>query len=227
LPGADGGKVLPQALTVQGGSAGQHEMVRLACDHEIEALELPEEEGLVDQLGVIGGAITAESPGRRAIGRQGRRHLPAGARRAGRRLDVEPAGPVCGAFHPQEEAGAVAQGVIAVEVGGAHRQLAGIDVVDQRHRRIDRRQLPGRFVDFRKPDRPAVVGFSAQGDDVPGEIAHQIAAGNPGRQGDALAGARRRVDAAAHRKAMRIRRRRAERVVDRRRIAAFRAQRAG
>ena len=62
--------------------------------------------------------------------------------------------------------------------------------------RLDRRRLPGVLVELGQRYRLA-AGFGTDGDDVAGEIADQVAAGNPRGQGESLAGGVGLCDAAA------------------------------
>ena len=67
-----------------------------------------------------------------------------------------------------------------VEVGAAHREVPRMNLVVQGERllRLDRRRLPGVLVELGQRYRLA-AGFGTDGDDVAGEIADQVAAGNP------------------------------------------------
>ena len=147
---------------------------------------------------------------------QCRGHPPAGVGFALGRLQVDEAGAFLLPEHTQENAGAVEEGVRLVEVGAAHREIPGVDLVGQGKRLLpfQRFGLPGVLVDLVECNGLA-AGFGRDTDDLPGEVANQIAAGNPRRQREALAGGVGELDAARHFVEMGFRVCRAEGVADR------------
>lgn len=118
---------------------------------------------------------------------------------ARRWLDVDKTGRLLLAEDAQEDAAAVKKGMRFVEMRTANRQVPGVDFTDDRERLAGRQRqcLPGMLVPFRQPYLFA-AGFGADGHNVPGKVAYQVAAGNPRRQRKALAGRIGRRNAAAH-----------------------------
>ena len=71
----------------------------------------------------------------------------------------------------------------------ADRKIPCVDFASHRERPPDGQWsgLPGMLVELVEGHGFA-LGLGADGDNMPGEIADQVAAGNPGRQGKALTG---------------------------------------
>ena len=149
---------------------------------------------VVDQFVIIGGAVQAErvlgGGARFAVGRRQRRgDAPVAVSATRRRLDIDEARRLFLTNDAQEDAGAVEEGVRFVEVGAAYRKIPGMDFAGDGERRaeFERRGLPGVLAEL---DQRHVLAarFGADGDDVAGEIADQVAARNPCRQGKTLSG---------------------------------------
>ncbi|KAG0895210.1 hypothetical protein G6F57_018134 [Rhizopus arrhizus] len=75
----------------------------------------------------------------------------------------------------------------------AHRQVPRVDHVFDPQRTVARRGLPGVVVDFVDIHAPR-ARMGRQRFDLAREIADEVAARNPGRQRQALAFRRRRID---------------------------------
>ncbi|MCY1541916.1 hypothetical protein D9M68_776320 [compost metagenome] len=102
------------------------------------------------------------------------------------RGQLHQAGQVILAMHAQKDAGAVEEAVGFVQVRAAHRQVPGVDHVFHSQRAVAGRRLPSvvvRFVD----GQAAGARIGRQRFDLAREVADQVAARNPGRQGQALA----------------------------------------
>ena len=87
--------------------------------------------------------------------------------------------------HTQKHTGAVEKTMRLVQMRGAHRQIPGVDLIGKRQRAFTGRGLPAVFVAFDERDFFDAAGaFRMRGDpdDIARELAHHVAARNPGRQ---------------------------------------------
>ncbi|KAG1257744.1 hypothetical protein G6F65_015801 [Rhizopus arrhizus] len=176
--------------------AGKHQFVFRAVGRERRHMRRAHFHGMVDQRVVIrrqvqaeavaaGGALVAAGFGQAGV------DLP--AVQAARRRQVHQAGQVVLAMHAQEHAGAVEEAVAFVQMRAAHRQVPRVDHVFDPQRTGARRGLPGGVVDFVDIHAPR-ARMGRQRFDLAREIADEVAARNPGRQRQALAVRRRRID---------------------------------
>ncbi len=193
LPLADRFEVGQQAVHVAIVAAGDGHRVGHAAGVELAQGEAAHLHGVVDQLVVVLGPVQAEAV---ALGgallasgfRQAGGNAPAGVFQALGWEDVHPMGLAFVAVGGQKDAGAVEEAVGLVEVGAAHREIPGVNGVAQGHRAFSaRRQLPAVLVEFGGRDGPA-SRLGRQADDVAGELADHVAAGNPRRQAEHLPG---------------------------------------
>ncbi|MNQ77235.1 hypothetical protein D3C85_920950 [compost metagenome] len=176
--------------------AGEHQFVLGPMGDETRHLRRAHLDGMVDQRVVVRRQVQAEAVA------AGRAFVAVGFRKAGvdlpaldaaRRRQVHQAGQVVLAMHAQENAGAIEEAVSFVQMRAAHRQVPGIDHVLHPQRTVTGRGLPGVVVDF-VDIHPPRAGMRGHRFDLARKIADQIAARNPGRQGQALAFGGRRVD---------------------------------
>ncbi|CFW01053.1 Uncharacterised protein [Bordetella pertussis] len=173
--------------------AGEHQFVFGAMRLETDDLRRAHLDRVVDQRVVVGRAVAAEAmaAGRaRQPLRLGQAGVDLPAFDAARRRQVENAGRVFLPVHAQENAGAVEKAVAFVQVRAAHREIPRIHRIVDLQRAAARRHLPGVVVDLVHRHRPA-AGARGQRLDLAGEIAYQVAAGNPRGQGQALSLGRR------------------------------------
>ena len=167
--------------------------MRHAARLEVREVEAAGRHRVVDQLVVVGGRVEPEAVRRRAGGRERGGHAPARERGARWCRDVDDARHALAAGGAQEHARPVEVAAGRVEVGGAHRQVVRVDVRGHRQRACAGRRLPFVLGGLAHGDRGA-GRVGAHGDEVARELADQVAAGNPRRQHEALAGGVRGVD---------------------------------
>ena len=211
LPFADALEVAAQAAHVAIVATGNHDLMWNATGLKGGVAEAAHFDRVVDQFVVVFGAVQAEAvaPGFAALVAGGlnwihrRGDAPVLVAFACRRLDIDVARRLFLPDHAQEDAGAVEEGVRLVKVRAAHREIPGVDLDDdsQRRRVLQRRRLPGVLVELLQRDRLAAC-FGANRHDVAGEVADQVAAGNPCRQRETLPDRIGQIDGAAHFEAM-------------------------
>ena len=91
-------------------------------------------------------------------------------------------------MHTQAQAGAIEKTTFAVQPGGSHRMVKGIDLVAQHQWLVDLAgDVPIAFVTLRNRDTATTL-LGLQILQIFGKFAHQITARNPHRQGDGLQG---------------------------------------
>ena len=179
--------VARQALEVGAETTGDNEFVRYAAGFEADSLEGAQLHRMVDQL-VVGSRLIAAEAGFlvRAARRQTGRHFPIGVGLAFRRQDLHRAGLVFIAVHRQENAAAVIEAALRVQIRSAHGQIKRINFIAQNQHALDRRGLPAVFCQLDQLHRFS-RGFRANFHNMPGELPDHVTTGNPSRQGENLA----------------------------------------
>ena len=171
----------PLAVEI-GQGAGDDELVGHAGRVEAAAPEPAELDRMVDERVVVGCDELVGGGAGTSVER--RRHLP--ARRKPRQRDH--VGLAFLPFDPQADAGAVEEPARRIEKRGAHRGVEGVHPVadDERHAGGGARQ-PARLVELLQRQRRAAL-LRREARQVTRELAHQVAAGYPGRKAQALLG---------------------------------------
>ena len=202
LPFADAFEVGGQTLHVAIVLPGDRYLVRDSTRNKTRESKATHLDRMVDQFVVTGGTVKAITMPLRAMLLAVRRfqcrgYAPILEGLACRWLDVDQAGEFFLPKNAQEYAGAVKKGMGLVEVRAANRKVPRIDLTGDGNRlaMLQPCSLPGVFVQFCQAYRPA-TRHGADGDNVPRKVAYQVAAGNPGREGEALAGRVGRRDGA-------------------------------
>ncbi len=204
VPLADACKVAREALEIGARAAGERDFVAHAAGREHGQREVAHLDRVVDERVVALGAIAAEAVRGGAVGFERGRDAPGRVRFRRRRDDVERAGSRFTPLGAQEHARTVEVGARRIEVGGAHGQVERIDPRDDGQRGARRRRPPDVLRLLAQRDGPA-ARLRAHVDELTGEFAYQIAAGNPGRQAEALPARLRGVDRAAYFEEVRVR----------------------
>ena len=185
VPFAQRLEIAAQALEVGIVSAVDGDVVRHSARSEGCQRQLAHLDRMVDQLVVVRRTIRAEAVHRCAGPRHRGGDPPVAIARAGRAQDVDAAGALLPSQRTQEYAWTIEEGMTGVQMRTAHRQVEGIHV-DRHH---DGPGVgchdPGVLVDLGYRQRLAPAA-RADRHHVPGEVADQIAAGDPGRQREAL-----------------------------------------
>ncbi len=176
---------------------GDDDVVHGAARLERRVGEVRHLHGVVDQLVVVVRAIAAEAPERGAGRAQRRRHAPPATGLAGRRGDLHLTGRIGAAVGAQEYERAVEVAARGVEVRAADREVERVHLRDDGERTGARRRAP-KVLRFLLDGDGFARRFGAHRDEMPGELADQVTAGNPRRESEALAVRRRRVERAAH-----------------------------
>ena len=172
-----------QAFAVEVGQRVRNDvLVRHAAHREVAAPEAAQLDRVVGQLVVVRAAVGAAPCSIDLQCRHGGCDLPAGRQR----LQLHAVRRGLAALDTQAHAGAVEEAPARVEKGSAHRGVERIHAVahDQRTAPAAARQ-PGRLVDLLKRQRARVLR-GADAREVARELAHQVAAGDPDRQAQAL-----------------------------------------
>ncbi len=167
-----------QAVTVKGGQGtGYHKAVRHAAGVEAATPERAQLHGAVHQFVVVGGLVQAKAFLIGFDGRETRGGVPGGLVFDGGQLQL--VGRIFLPMHPQAQAGAIEETALAVQPGGAHRIVKGINLVAQ-HQGLPAlaRDGPAALVLLRDGQAAAAL-FGAQVLQVFGKLAHQITARNP------------------------------------------------
>ena len=204
LPFADPLQVGAQALGIAVVLAGEGDFVQYAAGGETHQGEFAHFDGVIDQFVVIFCLVKPETLRRGILCFECRGDAPMAERRIVRWPDIDQAGLRFLPEHAQKDAGAVKEAVCLIEMRAPYRQIPGVDFAGNGQCPAGRECfcLPGLLVEFAQVHRLA-ARFGANGDDVPGKIADQITAGNPGRQGKTLTFRRRCGDLATHFEAVR------------------------
>jgi len=182
---ADLAGIIQQLLPVERGQrAGHHKAVGHTTGGECTAPERAQLEGVVHQAVVVVRAVAAKSTFIRLHGRQAGGHLPAPGGAGG--CEGQFVGLVLLAPDLQAQAGAVEEAPVGVQPGGAHRVVQRIHLVFQ-HQGLPVGTVgpPARLVQLLECYGLAALA-GRQFLQVLGEFAHQVAAGNPDRQGHLL-----------------------------------------
>jgi hypothetical protein len=188
LRGAGTGEIAREPFQIAAMAAGDRDVVAHAVRLERDQVEAAAFDRVVDQLVVVSGAVAAEAVFLGAGARQGRRDAPGPVRLAGRRLDVDRARLVLPALDREEHGRAVEVGMRGVEVGGAHGEVPCVDLAGDRQRPLAGCALPAVLVHLRHGHRFPLPVARDDGHHMAGELAHQVAARDPDRQPQPLAG---------------------------------------
>ena len=180
---ADPRQVARQPGGVELGASADHHLVSHLADGKGEAAKFPHLHGTVDEVPVVLRTIASETVPVGLHQRQRGGHAPVPPYRFGRRGQLDFTGLRFTPLHPQEQAGAVEEGMALVEVGGADRALPRIDLVFEHQLTLGPLHLPALLVQRHHREFPAAAG-STDGDEVAGEIPDHVAAGDPGGEGD-------------------------------------------
>ncbi len=171
--------------------AREHHVVLGATGAEAAHGEVAHLDGVIDQLVVVCHLVAAEAValGTTAAWRlaHGRGDTPAGIGLAVGCMDVDRARLVFLPFGAEEDRAAVEEAVRGVQVRGAHGQVPGVDLIAERKRPVHRCRLPALLVQLGQCHRLA-AGIRADAHDIACEVADHVAAGNPRRQVEQLAG---------------------------------------
>ena len=181
--------VRQQLFTIKcGRGTGHHQAVAHAARDERAAPEPPHLHRAVDQFIVVGGLVAAKAKFGGFDGLQCGRHLPATQRLVAR--DLQHMGQELLAVYTQEQAGAVEKTAARIQPGAAHRVVERIHLVTHQQRRSRvAGDFPVAFVQLHQGQRMAALD-GTQSLKVFGKLAHQITAGYPDRQTQALQGGR-------------------------------------
>ena len=159
-----------------------------AAGFEMSEREMAHLDRVIDQFVVIARLVQTEAVAlcalRTARARQGGGDAPVGEFGIGARAQIDLARPILAAEHAQEHAGAVEEGVGAIEMRRAHAEVPGIDLVLEGDFATHGRCSPGVLVELGQFDG-ALAGARFDAHEVAREITDQITAGNPGRQSKA------------------------------------------
>src|SRR4030095_14225993 len=156
---------------------------------------------MIDQLIVACRAVETEAKGRRPFAPHRCRHPPASIARPPGRQDLDLACARLFSQRAQEDAGPVEESVRSVQMRTPHRQVPRVNLQRDGESALDWRRCPGVLVELGDRDA-APAALRADRDYVTREVADQVAAGYPSRQGEALALRIGIVHAAAHFKQM-------------------------
>ena len=167
---------------------GHRQLVGHTGRLEVQQLEGAHLHRMVDELVVVGGLVAAKAVALRLQLSQGRGHAPAGAVGVAGGLDVDRVQALGLTNHFQEDAGAVEVAVVLVQVGHAHAQVPGVDLVGQLQGALNRRGLPGVLVELVQAHQVLASVARLDLDDVLGELSHQVGARDPGGQPQHLTG---------------------------------------
>jgi len=159
---------------------GEHHAVKHAAGGELALDEIGDLDRVIDQRLVIRGGVAAKPAFVDADRRQRGRHAP--SVRQFMTVEHDLVARTLRAMHPQEDAGAVEEGVAGINVRAAYREIGAVDAVAHRHGVLARGEIPGLLVDRREHHRLAAGILGVLAHEMPGEVAQQIASRDPGRQ---------------------------------------------
>ena len=207
-------KIAGEPIEVATMATGERDVVAHAVRVERHQVEGATFDRMVDQFVVVGGAIAAEAMlGRtRALERRG--NPPGFECLARRRLDIDRAAFMLAPRHRQEHGTAVEVGMRGVEVRRAHRQVPCVDLAGHRQRTDAGRAAPTVLVDLGHRHRQALTVACTDSQHLASELAHEVAARDPDRQPERLAGWLRIGHPHGHLEAVCLRRSRHDQVVD-------------
>ena len=210
---ADRLQVAAQPRHVGPVAAAEHHVVGHAASFKTGMVEMPHLHRMIDQRVVVVGAEAAEPQLRTADPVEPGGQFPGGVGGAVRGVDVHLAGLVLEPHGGEKQTAAVEITVGGVQMGAAHREIPGVDLIAHGHRPGGRRHLPGLLVELGHV-QGRVVRRRLQGHDMTGEIPDHVAAGDPGGQRQPLPFRRRPVDGESDLEQMRLRAQRTDLIMN-------------
>ncbi len=189
---ADRLQVMTQPRHVDAGVATDRDSMGNAAGLEFADSQLTDLDGVIDQLGIVGSDIGAETilPG--VLPAHGRRHAPVPADVPVGRLNIHIAGSLFLANDGRKHAGAVKERMCQIEVCAPHAVVVSIDVQHQCQFAVGWCGLPATLVELGHRNI-AAVRLRACPDNMSRVVADHVAARNPCRHRENLA-RRIRVD---------------------------------